>query len=159
MARKLGFKLREYTETHASCSKCNTMQPLDNFHLCKSQPKGITYWCKDCANSSTRKHNDNNKDNPEYKDRKRSSHFKRLYGLTLIEYQEKLKAQNYECAICKVELPTGGSLTHLDHCHTTGKIRAFLCTNCNRGLGHFKDSIKNLSVAIDYLKSHNSSVD
>jgi hypothetical protein len=28
----------------------------------------------------------------------------------------------------------------------------FLCNNCNRGLGRFKDSIESLEAAISYLK-------
>ena len=84
---------------------------------------------------------------------------KRNYGISLKEYSEKLEAQNHKCAICRVELSNGGGLTHLDHNHTTGEIRAILCTNCNRGLGHFKESIENLKSAIIYLDTHNSSVD
>lgn len=44
---------------------------------------------------------------------------------------------------------------HLDHCHITGKIRGFLCSNCNTGLGLFKDNINLLESAIKYLRTHN----
>ena len=35
----------------------------------------------------------------------------------------------------------------------TNKIRGLLCSNCNRGLGHFKDNIDILKSAIKYLES------
>ena len=74
------------------------------------------------------------------------------------EYEDKLASQKFECAICKVKLPTSGPITHLDHDHKTGLLRDFLCTNCNRGLGHFQDSPELLRLAAQYLDTHNDSV-
>jgi len=39
----------------------------------------------------------------------------------------------------------------VDHCHETNRIRGLLCRRCNIGLGMFKDSIRNLKEAINYL--------
>ena len=36
----------------------------------------------------------------------------------------------------------------------TGKLRSFLCGNCNRGLGSFHDEIWKMKKAIQYLKQH-----
>ena len=82
-----------------------------------------------------------------------------LYGLTLHAYEEKLMAQDNKCAICEIALLPQGSGTHLDHDHKTGYIRDFLCTNCNRGLGHFQENINFLEHAINYLKAHNRNVE
>jgi hypothetical protein len=60
------------------------------------------------------------------------------------------KEQNGLCAICKRDEDTAGTLC-LDHCHTTGEIRGLLCTDCNLGLGRFKDSPENLKAASEYL--------
>jgi hypothetical protein len=57
-------------------------------------------------------------------------------------------------AICGIPLESSGHLTHLDHCHATGKLRSFLCTNCNRGLGHFQDDEELLEAARIYLIGH-----
>ena len=157
MARKKNYPSKVFTDTHASCSKCNTMKPHTDFSKDKNAPLGLSYWCKTCSATNARRvHKLRVESDTKYVQQKRSIYFKHKYGLTLNEYHEKLKAQNYSCAICGVELPTSGHLTHLDHCHATGKIRAFLCTNCNRGLGHFKDSESNLQKAIAYLQSHSS---
>jgi ribosomal protein L34E len=155
------FKPRFYSPEQGliSCGKCNTNKTLDQFHKDSSNKYGVAYFCKDCATSISRKLHQKRCNDIEYKTAKRSSYTKTKFGLTLEEYTKKLKAQDCKCAICGLELPTSGHLTHLDHCHATGKIRAFLCTNCNRGLGHFQDSVSNLTEAITYLKTHNSSAD
>jgi hypothetical protein len=44
------------------------------------------------------------------------------------------------------------SKDNLNHCHKTKKIRGLLCTACNTALGLFKDDLKRLSNAINYLK-------
>tara|TARA_R110002020_G_scaffold101331_2_gene238760 strand:+ start:4243 stop:4659 length:417 start_codon:yes stop_codon:yes gene_type:complete len=77
---------------------------------------------------------------------------------------EKLKKENepppldYQCPICgsSREDAKEHSLTRttpwvLDHCHTTHKVRGWICQRCNRGLGVFKDSVDNLRNAISYL--------
>lgn len=47
----------------------------------------------------------------------------------------------------------------VDHNHKTGAIRKFLCTNCNRGLGHFHESINKMKTAIRYLEEHGDGYD
>lgn len=41
---------------------------------------------------------------------------------------------------------------HLDHDHSSGKFRGWLCDTCNRGLGYFKDSPQLLRKAAIYLE-------
>lgn len=42
----------------------------------------------------------------------------------------------------------------LDHDHTTGKPRAWICDSCNTGLGRFKDNIDVIQNAIEYLQKY-----
>lgn len=72
------------------------------------------------------------------------------YGITSEDYQKMLVSQGGKCRICARE-PNPGKHLHVDHNHTTQKIRALLCGNCNRGLGIFKDDRYLLQRAIEYL--------
>ncbi len=145
------------TDTHAQCSDCGEIKEHDQFHTVSvnKHRKGCSYYCKECACNRARKnHAARVEKDPTYKEQKRSIYFKHKYGITLQQYQEKLAQQDNSCAICGLKLPTSGSFTHLDHDHKTGTLRAFLCTNCNRALGHFQDSIPILESAIRYLNTH-----
>jgi hypothetical protein len=53
------------------------------------------------------------------------------------------------CAIC------GDSNAELvvDHCHTTLNVRGLLCSNCNIGIGMFRDDPSRLQGAIAYLQA------
>lgn len=73
----------------------------------------------------------------------------RRTGVTDEQYQLKLLEQEGVCAICK-EVCTKALAA--DHCHVTGKFRGLLCNNCNRGIGHLKDSPELLENAIRYLR-------
>lgn len=148
--------VQQVTDTHKSCSRCNTMKLFTEFHKDRTNAKGkgFAYWCKECANSLTRIHNEKHKHNPDYKRRKKDSSVRTAYGIDLETYHNKLLAQGCKCKVCEVHLPMSGHFTHLDHDHETGKIRDFLCTNCNRGLGHFQDNKEILMAAIEYLQAH-----
>ena len=41
-----------------------------------------------------------------------------------------------------------------DHCHSTGKVRALLCGQCNQLLGQAKENINTLRASIKYLEKH-----
>lgn len=79
-----------------------------------------------------------------------------LYGLTDEQYAELLAKQNGRCAICQTDKPGGKGGWHVDHCHTSGQVRALLCHHCNLLLGHAKDDIARLRAAITYLEAHAS---
>lgn len=91
------------------------------------------------------------------KRQRRNSKLKSAFGISILEYEELLKLQNNVCAICKnterVWDSRAGELRRLavDHCHMTYKVRGLLCTNCNQGLGKFKDDINLLQKALEYL--------
>ena len=150
---------RFVSDTQKECSFCGNIKDHDSFHKDKTSPNGLAYYCKSCANQKARTyHNTKVKIDKQYTLKKKSVYLKYKYGLTFAEYQEKLLAQRF-CAICGVELSTNDPNVHLDHCHKTGKIRAFLCSNCNRGIGCFHDNVEKLQKAIQYLESHKDTVE
>lgn len=153
--------IRFISETHKECSYCSSIKPHSEFHKDKNNTrgKGLAYYCKTCALYKGKQfHSLKNKDNPEYKEKVRQQYLKRTFGISKETFLELLNQQNGKCLICGIGLLEKGTLTHIDHCHTTNKIRGILCTNCNRGLGHFKDNILILRMAIQYLEQHSASV-
>jgi len=75
------------------------------------------------------------------------------YQLSAAVREFMLEMQTHRCAIC--EKPFKGKIRPcVDHCHTSGKVRAFLCSNCNTGLGMYKDQPELLRRAAKYLETH-----
>lgn len=80
----------------------------------------------------------------------------RRYGITRQEYNDLLEKQRDSCAICQtMEVGRKGHTHfHVDHDHSTGKVRGLLCDLCNRGLGYFKDDAYLMRKGTSYLESH-----
>ncbi len=84
---------------------------------------------------------------------KLDQHYRYKYGLTREDRERLLAEQDGKCKICR-QAPTPGrsrSRLHVDHCHTTARVRALLCGNCNTALGLFKEDPEILTAAIAYL--------
>ncbi len=131
------------------CHKCNKVKDREQFNNHVGALGGKAALCKDCLKKTRVRYS---------KEYNKNIRLKSDFGITLEEYTEMLKAQNYVCAICfqpetKTDRRSPGVICTLsvDHCHTTGEIRGLLCNNCNRCLGLLKDSPIVLQSAIDYL--------
>ena len=159
-----------------ACSKCGEIKLTSEFPVITARRKKRYHsYCYDCQNryardfrardieASRARENAYYRENAEHKrevtrqwraatgyDRKNS--LKRLYGITLQEYQVLLDAQNGVCAVCG-EPPQGKrKFLAVDHDHETGQIRGLLCTTCNVGLGALRDSLELLHAALAYLE-------
>tara|TARA_B100001250_G_scaffold293225_1_gene254862 strand:+ start:939 stop:1508 length:570 start_codon:yes stop_codon:yes gene_type:complete len=64
--------------------------------------------------------------------------------------------QLFDCPICNKISIAGLTKIVLDHDHSTGKVRGYLCESCNTGIGRFKDNIELLKNAIKWLEEKNS---
>jgi hypothetical protein len=91
------------------------------------------------------------KENPEKHAADQRRQLVRRFGITVVDYEAMLKKQRNRCAICRCKEPGGRGTWKIDHCHKTGKVRGLLCHHCNFGLGHFKDSLKIIHAAQQYL--------
>lgn len=77
----------------------------------------------------------------------------RHYGLTSIQYDAMLTAQQGACAIC-LQPERGTRRLAVDHDHATGAVRGLLCASCNTAIGHMRDDPQRLRNAANYLLTH-----
>lgn len=133
------------------CRKCgvkaSNTEELELFVKSTNSKFGRYNICKSCHTDSDSNRYHNN------------SLLKRVkkFGITVEQYNNFVSIQNNSCAICgkpKEEFTGRGNNFHIDHCHTSGKVRGLLCSHCNTGLGQFKDSINSLQNAIQYLRQN-----
>lgn len=84
-----------------------------------------------------------------------NNRLKEGYGVSLEQYEDMLVQQDGKCAICR-NPPRGGNHVshrlHVDHDHTTGRIRGLLCHQCNTGIGFLGESPDRLIAAATYVR-------
>lgn len=85
---------------------------------------------------------------------KRRSHLKR-YGITHDDYNHMLEQQGGVCRACGTCYPGNGKSHYfdVDHCHTTGRVRALLCRTCNTTLGVLEGHRERIVLLEAYLQS------
>lgn len=115
------------------CLKCDNYKDLDDFFKDTHRADGRKAQCKMCHTEAGR-----------------NGHLKKLYGITIAEYDALWKSQGEGCAICGRSQQT--RRFPVDHDHETGAVRGILCDQCNLGLGHANDSISTLEAMVAYLK-------
>lgn len=164
--------IKSWDRETKKCSRCKEEKLLVDFHNSKVGFLGKQGACKLCQRQVL---DDRRAANPEHynklsslwkkknpektKASSRNAALKRTYGISSKDYAEMLEAQGFSCALCQSKEPCGVGRFHVDHCHTTGKVRGLLCHYCNIGLGHFKESAALLERAIEYLRVTKESKD
>lgn len=121
------------------CVRCER-EHLGNYKTCNACLEKVRKW---------------NAANPERTRAIKRRSQARKYGKKVSDFQHLLDTQKGKCGICFDELPTMAAANqkrlHLDHDHSTGDVRGFLCGNCNTALGKFRDNPKYLLSAVSYL--------
>ena len=136
---------------------------------------GYTCRCKLCRNEASYKWNRANKEKvkeanlknrekrKEFYDSEkgiissRSAHLKRMYKITLEDYEKLSEEQNHVCFICgKGEMNNKNKVLCVDHNHETGKVRGLLCGRCNSALGQLDENINNLLRMVEYIEKYNN---
>lgn len=144
------------------CNKCKTVKFLSEFSNDKTGTMGKTSRCKPCRNEDGRKVY---KENPAVRRsgmKNRPDKLKRLYGVTYEQVVLMLHKQHGRCdnRACgkEISLDVKGPVKNravIDHCHTTGKVRALLCTPCNTILGTVETKWNTILGLIDYADKFN----
>ena len=142
------------------CDTCQIEKTVDEFFYPKSGKQ-----CKSCRSKQRSNYRKNrtalgfknsyveiNSLTPEIHDRRKEYMMMYRFKITLKDYDNLLKEQNYCCALCKRHQSEFIRELNVDHDHTTGAIRGLLCNSCNTGLGKLGDNIEGLQRAIEYLK-------
>jgi len=144
-------KDKRYVKKQEALRVCKTCgltatkpEELELFVVGKNNRFGRSPYCKQCRNESDKQKQHNN------------SLVRRCkkFGITVEQYEQMIVQQENRCAICSKhydDFNGRGKNFHIDHCHESGEVRGLLCSNCNTGLGQFKDNVKALESAIIYL--------
>lgn len=69
------------------------------------------------------------------------------YGISPEEQNALLESQQGKCALC--EKPA----QHVDHCHSTGKVRGMLCVFCNHAIAAIESIPDWIEKAQSYLEN------
>ncbi len=142
-----------------TCSRCGVEQPIDQFFRNYGRP---TSWCKACYKQSNQAwHSRNKRTRTEYQVIYNRA---RRLGMTYAEYLALGEDPGKQCAICEASPDDvrNGSWSNgqeqrrrrlaIDHSHTGGQRRGFLCQSCNQALGMAGDSPELLRKMADYLE-------
>lgn len=123
------------------CSLCLEWKFTDSFSKNKHQTTGFNYACKSCMKEKTREYN-----------------LPAKYGITALEYAQKLAAQEGKCACCELAFDLEGKKSRrpcVDHNHKTGEVRDILCGKCNLAAGNVGDSSATAEKIAAYLRKWN----
>jgi len=136
------------------CHYCQCEKSFNSFVKSKSYKDGRAHCCLKCSNK--RKVEYYKKDIQKNRNRIRNNSYKKLYNLSLKEYDQLKENQNNLCFLCgnppQIDGPLMYQRLQVDHCHKTGKTRKLLCRSCNLLLGLVNDSPELLRKAANYIE-------
>ena len=133
---------------------------MDYFYGDSRVKSGLTAVCKSCIIISSKKWRMNNQERvrktclnwyKKNKERVKDRRLRRDYDITIDDYNKMLEEQGGCCKICGAHEDNFKKSLNIDHCHDTGYVRSLLCMDCNTGIGRFKEDVKILAKAIDYI--------
>jgi hypothetical protein len=135
------------------CKRCGADKPGEAFY--QPYPGAYRKPCKQCISEDRRKrYRESNGADVSYE-----QVLKRDYGITLAEYNEKLRKQASRCAICRrgemvrttAQAGTPRRLS-VDHDHVTGAVRGLLCQRCNTLVWAIEDNHTTIDAIRKYIE-------
>jgi hypothetical protein len=143
------------------CSRCQVTKQLSLFHKDKRNKDGHDTVCNECHSMKTKQYQKKNPEKLVTKSKKwdtknvekrKNARYKRVYGISVTEYGNRLNKQDHCCALCRTHKDKFRYALSVDHCHKTGKIRGLLCGTCNMTIGYLGDDVESFERIIRYLK-------
>lgn len=154
------------TFTHKHCSRCDQVKAVSLFYRKKTKTARGWAWdtyCIDCRRAMCRDYGQATKEARNARLRKwrrnnpkaaaagdRRARLKAKYGLAEADLDEMRESQDSRCAICERRT----SRLFVDHCHTTGQVRALLCQTCNTFLGWYEKKADTILKFQAYIEQH-----
>lgn len=111
--------------THKECVKCWESLSLDKFSFIKESDRTKAK-CKLCYILENEA---------------------RVYSIS--EDELVLLKSADSCQICLTK--SSSTRMHIDHDHTTGKVRGYICGSCNTSIGVIAESSENMARSVEYL--------
>lgn len=142
------------------CRRCKKIKSIKEFTTDKKAKGGRIGRCGACIWKQIKDRSLGIKKEPKHPGKLQSKEYNwsammlSNYGITHKEYYKILIEQNESCYICKRHESEFDRKLAVDHCHTTNIIRGLLCGDCNKALGLFRDNIRSLTIAIEYLQKY-----
>ena len=115
------------------CYTCKEYKDHSEFNKDSTAPGGLSGRCRTCSHAHS---------------------VELRYKLPADKYKKMLADQGNVCAICLQPPPENRPNLCVDHCHSTGRVRALLCSNCNSAIGHLRDNVPVILRAADYVFNH-----
>lgn len=118
-----------YMLNEQQCVYCQEYKPLSHFPAHSRYKLGVDNRCRVCVNKNS----------------------------TIIRKLKKEAPQAPERCECCGQIPKIDSKTgkiqslRLDHDHSTGQFRGWICDRCNSGIGKLGDNIDGIVKALNYL--------
>lgn len=126
------------------CSGCGDSKDVSCFHTHRQTRDKLRAKCKECTNKENKQWAEENQD------KRKSSHYNRTYGLSYQEIMDMHRRVNNLCEICSDKK----ELLHVDHSHSSGKVRGLLCMRCNLLLGKIEENSNLFPKLFDYLEKY-----
>ncbi len=142
------------------CLVCKETKSKFEFHKNRARFNGFDNRCKECSRERNRKRSIKNRStigHIQWASRKlqrgRINAEKGNYTPPYGDKYDVLKLWEECDGKCLICCNKSNNLC-LDHCHATGKLRGFTCSNCNLAIGLFHDDPNMVLSAYEYLIKH-----
>jgi hypothetical protein len=133
-------KQKEYFKNYYIKNKKNILKKSKEYRI--KNPNMVKEYCKKYGKD-------------KYLLLRKKSNLKINYNITIEEYNEKLKQQNYCCDICNKHKNKFKRNLHVDHDHKTNKVRGLLCASCNTKLSVVENRLEEM---LKYLNKYRKDV-